>query len=255
MSTGKLSQPVEKSILEAAHLNSHIHPYAEGGLGVVVGGKVQSNIYKTTEGVKVAARCVGCVPGRTHYRMATPKTLSKKNALYCKMCPADERPPTPAGVHMPYKTEQSFINVVCSLEVDEQFMYQVVPPFWGQCMDFYNYAADYFVQVDGSCHWKGMRQRKCEEVLASDFRQAQRAVECDAVLVRIHEADVSNCVVVAKTLTAVQGFKGVVLSPSYAQQWVPWRGEMLLYTHALVRQYPNLAQNPGPHGVTLIQPK
>ena len=255
MGRNKLSQPFYKGIVGAAHLNYHIDLDAEERPAVVVGGKVQTYISNSTEGVKVAARCVGCAPGSIHYRIATPKTLSKENALYCKMCPAVARPPAPAGVHMPHKTEQSFIDVLWQLGVDGEFVYHVIPDFWGQCMDFYNYAAGYFVQVDGSCHWKGMFQHKCEEVLGLDFSQAQRAVEGHATLVRIHDADVSNADVVAKTLAAVQGFRGVVLSPSYACQWVPCRGYMMLYTQALVWLYPNLAQNPGPDGVLLIHPK
>jgi hypothetical protein len=99
-----------------------------------------------------------------------------------------------------------------------------------------------------------MFQHKCEEVLGSDFRQAHSAVGHAATLVRIHEADVSNADVVAKILAAAQGFRGVVLSPSYAYQWVPCRGYMMLYTQALVWLYPNLAQNPGSNGVILIHP-
>jgi hypothetical protein len=239
----------------AAHLNGHIDQDAEEGPAVLVEGKVHSYISNSTEGVKVAARCERCVPGKTHYRIATPKTLSKKDALYCKMCPAAARPPAPAGVRMPYATEQSFIDVLSELGVDEEFVYQVVPDFWGQCMDFYNYAADYFVQVDGSCHWKGMYQHKCEEVLGLDFSQAHSAVVSEAKLVRIHEADLSNVDVVQKTLEVAKGFTGVVLSPSYACQWVPCQGGMVLYTQALLWQYPNLAQNPGPDGVLLIHPK
>jgi hypothetical protein len=116
------------------------------------------------------------------------------------------------------------------------------------------HAVGYYVQVDGSCHWKGMFQHKCEEVLDSDFSQADRAVGHHATLVRIHEADVSYADVVAKTLAAAQGFRGVVLSPSYAYQWVPCRGYMMLYTQALMWIYPNLAQNPGPDGVIFIYP-
>jgi hypothetical protein len=136
---------LKRSIVGAAHLNDHIVPDAEGGPAVVVGGKVQTYISNSTEGVKVAARCEGCVPGSRHYRKATPKTLSKENALYCKMCPAAARPPAPAGVRMPHRTEQSFINVLRQLHVDEEFMYQVVPDFWGQCMDFYNHACSWLL--------------------------------------------------------------------------------------------------------------
>lgn len=216
---------------------------------------MQTYIYNNTEGVWVVAKCEKCGPRRRHYRCATPKTLSQKNALYCRMCPPHNRPQKPDGVCMPCPTEQSFIDVLQQLEVDEVFVYQVVPPFWGHCMDFCNLEQQYYVQVDGSCHWKGMYEHKCEEVLELDFSQASSAVEYGTTLVRIHEGDVSNASVVFATLAAAKGFVGVVLSPSYASQWVPCQSQKMLYTQALVHKYPNLAQNPTPTGVTLIQQK
>jgi hypothetical protein len=247
-----LSEKLYWALVAASHLNHFINIYAEGGPAVVAGGIVLAYIYNNTEGVRVAAKCEGCSPGRRHYRIATPKALSKKNALYCRMCPPEERTQKPVGVSMPYPSEQSFIAVLRWLGVDEMFVYHVVPEWWGHSMDFYNLEHQYFVQIDGSCHWKGMHNNKCEEVLKLDFSQAYTAIEYGATLVRIHEGDVSNGGVVARTLAAAQGFVGVVLSPCYASQWVPCRGKKMLYTEALVHLNPNLAQNPTPTGVTLI---
>jgi hypothetical protein len=58
--------------------------------------------------------------------------------------------------------------------------------------------------------------------------------------------------VVAATLAAAHGFVGVVLSPSYARQWVPGHGQKVLYTQALVSLGTNLAQSTGPTGVICI---
>ena len=90
-------------------------------------------------------------------------------------------------------------------------------------------------------------------MLAADFEQAWAVLQQGTTLVRIHEADLSHGVVVAATLAAAQGFVGVVLSPSYARQWVPGHGQKVLYTQALVSSRTNLALSTGPTGVICIQ--
>lgn len=256
MGKGKLSQPLRKAIERAQHLNPDVNLYDYEVPAVVARDKVEALIYNSTEGVKVVVRCEGCCQGRRHYRKATPKTLSKSGALHCKMCLVGACLPKPAGVKMPYHTEQRFIELLWQLGMDERFMFQVVPSdpkFWGHCMDFFNYADGYYVQVDGVCHWVDMHGKSCEHVLDADFDQAWAALQQGATLVRIHQADLSRIDVVASTLAAAQGFAGVVLSPSYASQRVPRHGQTVLYTQALVGSRDNLAQSTGPTGVICIQ--
>lgn len=146
MGKGKLSQPLRNAIERAQHLNPDVNLYDYEVPAVVAGDKVEALIYNNTEGVKVVVRCEGCCQGRRHYRKATPKTLSKSGALHCKMCLVGARQPKPAGVKMPYNTEQRFIDLLWQLGMDEKFMFQVVPShpkFWDHCMDFWNYIDGY----------------------------------------------------------------------------------------------------------------
>lgn len=252
MGKGKLSQRLRSALELAEHLNRDVDMYAYEVPAVVAEGELQAMIYNNTEGVKVVMACAGCCPGRQHYRKATPKTLSQAGALYCKLCMVCGDQPKRAGVTMPCSTEQRFMSVLWLLGVDQCFMHQVVPPFWHRSMDFFNYVVGYYVQVDGSCHWKGMHGRSRGAVLDADFEQARRALEQGATLVRIHEADISRVEVVAAALAAAQGFVGIVLSPSYAEQQVPCQGQSMPYTQTLVGLNPNLAQSPGPAGIILL---
>lgn len=253
MGSGKLTRQLRRAMEAAHHLNSHVNLYDYDVPAVVAGGRVQAFIYNSTERVKVVVRCEGCCPGRRHYRKATPKALSKKGALCCRLCMVGARLQQPEHVGNVPTTERKLIDLLWQLGVDQDFMYQVVPTFWKQPMDFYNYVAGYFVQVDGACHWVGMHKQGCQQVLATDFEQARIVLAQGKTLVRVHEADLAHAAVVAATLAAAQGFVGVVLSPAYAQQWVPCQGQKVLYTQRLMGLAPNLALSPGPSGVICIQ--
>lgn len=252
MGRGKISKQLFRALERARHLNKDVLLYDYEVPAVVSGGEVQALIYNCTEKVKVVVRCEGCCGGRQHYRKATPKALSKKGALQCMICLVGAQLPVPAGVKVPHPTEQSFIAMLWQLGVEQSFMFQVVPPCWHRCMDFFNYAAGYCVQVDGSCHWTGMHQHSCEQVLAADFEQALKAVQQGGTLVRIHEADLPHVAVVAETLAAAQGFVGVVLSPGYAHQLVPCQGQLKKYTKAQLTLNPSLSLNPSPQGLIRI---
>lgn len=253
MGKGKLTQQLRRAIEGAHDLNSNVNLYDYAVPAVVAGDRVQAFIYNCTERVKVVVRCEGCCPGRRHYRMATPKALSKKGALHCRLCMVGAGLARPSDVGKVHATERNLIVVLWQLGVDQEFMYQVVPTFWRCPMDFYNYVAGYYVQVDGSCHWVGMHTQSCECVLAADFEQARAALAQGKTLVRVHEADLAHADVVAATLAAAQGFVGVVLSPSYASQWVPCCGQKVLYTQALKRPGVALTQSHSPTGIISIQ--
>ena len=252
MGSSKLYQRVRKALELAEDLNPHVNLWDYEVPAVVAGRTQPLMIYNSTEGVKVVVRCEGCCPGKRHYRKATPKTLSQAGALICKLCIARGGKPEQGGVSKPCATEQGFIDVVWELGVDEQFMYQVVPPFWDHSMDFFNYVFGYYVQVDGCVHWRGMYRYTSAKVLGADFEQALKALEQGATVVRIHEADLSRRDVVATALAAAQGFVGIVLSPSYAQQQVSWQGQSMPYNQAIVGSNPNLALSWGPAGCILI---
>lgn len=249
MARGKLSKRIRKALELAAHLNSNIMLDDYDLPAVVADGELQGFISNSTTSVQVVVRCEGCCHGRTHFCERTPKALGKAEALRCRFCMVVAQLPVPPGVTLPYPTERRFMAVVWGLGIDEQFCFQVVPPFWRKCMDFFNYAASYYVQVDGSCHWTGMYQHSCMEVLTSDFEQARSAVSQGGTVVRVHEADLQYSQVVAATLAAAQGFVGVVLSPSYAHQQVPYQGQSLPYTQAMLSYDVTLTITPGYAGV------
>lgn len=253
MAKGTLSARLRHALERAEHLNKDISLHDYEVPAVVSGGKVETYICNSTEGVKVVVRCEGCMRGKRHYRKSTLKALGKLGALQCRFCMVCAAVPAAHDVVMPHATEQRFMWVLWRLGWDEKFCFQVVPPVWERCMDFFNHEQGYYVQVDGSCHWAGMYKHKCEEVLGADFEQARRAVVHSATMVRVHEADLSYDRVVAATLAAAQGFVGVVLSPSYAIQWVSYQGQMQLYTQALVGGDPSLKLSIAPSGVMQVQ--
>lgn len=244
MGRGKLNKRFRRAMELAQHLNPHINMYDYEVPAVVAEGSVQALIFNCTEQVKVVVVCEGCCPGRCHHRKGTPKTLNKPHALKCRFCMVCADVSVPEGVKLPATTEQRFMAILWRLGVDQQYCYQVVPPFWKHPMDFYSLVHKHYVQVDGSCHWTDMFKKKCEEVLAADFEQANRAVEARAAVVRVHEVDLQHDGVVAATLAAAVDLVGVVLSPSYAGQWVPYQGQMMPYIQALLCASPNLTLTP-----------
>jgi hypothetical protein len=100
-----------------------------------------------------------------------------------------------------------------------------------------------------------MYGQSCEVVLAADFAQAQRAVEMEGTMVRVHERDLYCLAAVDATLAAAQGFAGVVLSPGYTHQWVPFQGQKLRYIDALMCATSGLAHTTLANGIVCIHKK
>lgn len=131
-------------------------------------------------------------------------------------------------------------------------MLSATPDFWPHPMDFFNHVHRYYIQIDGACHWCDMYRKSCEEVLAADFAQAQRAVKKAGTVVRVHECDLYCHTTVAATLAAAEGFAGVLLSPSFTHQWVPYQGRRLPYIDALMCATNGLAHTTLPNGIVCI---
>jgi hypothetical protein len=252
MGRGKLDQRLRRAIEDAQHINRDVNLYTYEVAAVVSAEGVLTLIYNCTERVKVVARCEGCCAGKRHYRKSTPKALNRKGALVCRFCHVCTQRPMPSGVKLPHKTEQQFMLVVWALGIDEQFCFQATPDFWPHPMDFYNHVQRYYIQIDGACHWCDMYVQSCEQVLAADFAQAQRAVEMAGTVVRVHERDVYCHAAVAATLAAAQGFAGVVLSPSYTHQWVPYQGKKVPYIDAVMCATSGLAHTTLADGIVRI---
>ena len=73
----------------------------------------------------------------------------------------------------------------------------MVPEFWQAPLDFYNMDQQYFVQVDGRCHWVGMHQTISSVVIQRDMLQAQAAFVAGVTVVRVHMHDTNNYDVLA----------------------------------------------------------
>ena len=136
MAKGTLSKRLRYALEHAEHLNKGISLHDYELPAVVSGGKLETYICNSTEGVKVVVRCEGCMPGKQHYRKSTPKALCKRGALQCRFCTVCAAVPAVCNVVMPHAAEQLFMRVLWGFGWDEKFCFQVVPPFWHRCVDF-----------------------------------------------------------------------------------------------------------------------
>lgn len=133
-------------------------------------------------------------------------------------------------------------------EIDTCFAPQVVPEFWQAPLDFYNLEQQYFVQIDGRCHWVGMHQSSSREVIRRDMLQAQAAINAGVTVVRVHMHDIHNDDAVAASLQAANEGFSIVLTPAYASTWVCWDGQQLLYRQVLLLFVPNCCYNADSYG-------
>lgn len=138
-----------------------------------------------------------------------------------------------AGKRLLPACELEFMQFLRAHNIDTWFASQVVADFWPAPLDFYNMHHQYFVQIDGRCHWVGMHQRSSREVIERDLRQAEAAVAAGAGVVRVHVHDIHNHDAVAASLEAATLGYSIVLTPAYASARVWCDGQQLLYMHLL----------------------
>lgn len=135
----------------------------------------------------------------------------------------------------------------------------MVAPFWRLPIDFWNFAAGYYVQVDGRHHWTGMHQYSRSDIAALDMKLNAAAVKAQPPLVHIHEADLQDPSCIMAALAAAAAGAAIVLTPSFASFMIEWRGETALYVAALQsaggRQTPWLYEATVEHGVHVLNPK
>lgn len=193
-------------------------------------------------------KCIGCPGGRCHYKLCTSKTLDRQAVLWCYFCMYNEQLWEQEGKRVLPECELWFMALLVMAGMDCDFCLQVIPPFWHQPMDFYSLSTGVFVQVDGKCHWVGMRGLSRDEVLAEDMQQNKAALLTGARLVRVHERDIdTDASVLAALQAAAQGYS-VVLTPAYATEQYHLYGRNVAYWQALLATVTNCCYDKDGHG-------
>jgi hypothetical protein len=130
------------------------------------------------------------------------------------------------------------MQLVWERGLDGDYTHRVVAPFWTHPLDFYNYAQDFYVQIDGVSHRKGMHETSAAMVQYRDLKQMQMVKHERDTIVRVHDADLQNPSVVHTALEIAETQRGIVLTPSYANCKVEYQGSKLNYVDALKRVLP-----------------
>ena len=190
-------------------------------------------------GHKVVFKCLGCVPGHQHFKVATCKSVTQPSDLWCLVCKYSEEEWRGEGMRVLPDCELWFLAVLVCLGIDTQFAFQPTAPFWHRPLDACHLHFGYFVQIDGRCHWVGMRGLSRDQVLRRDMEQNMAAMVGGGVLVRIHGADVDGEGIVQAALLAGTGDYSIVLTPSYAAEPYNLYGWCVSYVQALWLLVPN----------------
>jgi hypothetical protein len=175
----------------------------------------------------------GCAARRQHYRVGTCKSVKEESDLWCPVCIYSQEKWERAGKRVLPGCELWFMLVLLLLGMDTQFAFQATAPFWSKPLDAYHLQLGYFVQIDGKCHWVGMRGLSRDVLLKRGMRQNVAAVEAGGVLVRMHYLDVQREGIVEGALEAAAAGYSIVLTPSYGAELYDLYGQQVPYVHAL----------------------
>lgn len=199
----------------------------------------RQRLTSSLEGHKVVFKCIGCEPGHQHFKVATCKSVGQQSDLWCLVCMYTDQTWSAARKRVLPDCELWFIAVLVCLGIDTQFAFQTHAPFWHKPLDAYNLHQGYFVQIDGRCHWVGMRGVSRGEVLERDMEQNMAAMGAGAGLVRLHARDLNSEGVVQAALLAAAGGYSIVLTPSYATEAYTLHRCCMPYVQALRLSVPN----------------
>lgn len=188
-----------------------------------------------------------------HFRCCAPNTLDKPSLLWCAICSYDAAEWKREGRALLPAGELDFIEkFLCELGCDTQYCRQVVPDWWDWPVDFWNYELDIYIQIDGHCHWYGMRDCTSSSVQKRDLRFNVKAVAKQARVVRVHSADLNNPLQIQACLDAVAAGCRIALSPSYATQCINPEGCEVGYVTAMQHKLPHCCFETDSYGNTLI---
>lgn len=178
--------------------------------------------------------CQGCEGGWQHVRVCTSKSIKSEADLACRFCrvnPARQLACQQLGGICP--SEVAFMQLMWGWGLDCNYCHQVVPGFWARPIDFYNYTADFYVQIDGRHHWTGMYQYSKAAIAELDLKLNLAAAAARKTLVRVSVHDMHNPASVYAALQAAMSGATIVLTPSYATYMTTWQGIELPYEEAL----------------------
>ena len=205
---------------------------------IVLPGRPIQPVTNTLERFKLWWKCSGCAHGRQHFRRLTSNAVRDISSVRCLICLCCESSADAQGVAMPCSNEQKFMQIVWGLGLDGDYTHRVVAPFWTAPLDFYNHAQDFYIQIDGVSHRKGMHKTSAAKVQYRDFKQMRMMEHGRDTIVRVHDADLQNPSVVHEALIIAKAHGGIVLTPSYANCEVEIRGFKEKYVDALERVLP-----------------
>lgn len=188
---------------------------------------------------KLLVKCIGCHSGHQHLKVCTIKSVTSQADLWCLVCMYNEEQWQRAGKRVLPECELWFIAALVCLGLDTQFSFQTMAPFWDHPLDCYHMRSGYFVQIDGQCHWRGMRGLSRDQVLTRDMRQNVVALEATGVLVRIHMNDMKCQQQLLAALEAAELGFSMVLSPSYTTELYNMCGHHVHHVQALLLLKPN----------------
>lgn len=189
-------------------------------------------------GVQLVLKCVGCTD-RQHFKVTTCKSVTSAKDLWCLVCMYHEQQWRAAGKRALPESELWFILMLVCWGVDTHFAFQCTAHFWHRPLDARHLQQGYYVQIDGHCHWRGMRGQSREKLLARDMQQNLAAMRGGGVLVRIHSRDLECEQQILAALQAAASGYCIVLTPSYAAECYCWPGMISSYARALWLLQPN----------------
>lgn len=197
---------------------------------------------------KMMFKCIGCTRGQQHIKVCTIKSLTRECDLWCAICFYNKQKWKQAGKRLLPECELRLMSVLVCLNMDTQFSFQTVAPFWQRPVDCCHLQLGYFVQLDGPCHWRGIRQHSRQLLLERDFEQNEAAMHMGGVLVRVHNKDLPHVQTIHAALMAAAMGYSIVLTPSYGCETYIVNGDEMLYVEAVQLMMPNCHVDVDEHG-------
>lgn len=204
-------------------------------------GKVVRTISSSTCSVRLYWKCTsatGVLCG--HVKFCTPSSLKHPRSLWCAFCSYDAA--LWQQQHMallPHAEQQFIMNFLVRNGIDQQYCHQVTADFWKWPIDFWNHKFNFYVQIDGHCHWYGMHAVSKQVVQARDLSFNQLAYMAGARLVRVHHDDLTHNMVLLAAVNAATMGCSIVLTPKYARTQVMHNGQQMGYATVVQQMIPH----------------
>ena len=188
-----------------------------------------------------------------HVKYCTARSLQHQSSLWCVFCSYDHEAWRAARrATLPHAELQFIVNFLVPYGLDHQCCHQVTSHFWKWPIDFMNFMHNYYIQIDGHCHWHGMHGVTKDVVQERDFAFINAVHQVEATLVRVHHADVNNSTALLAALDAAMAGCCLVLSPSYADAITSCNAIQTSYVMAVQHMLQGVRVAGDCHGNTLF---